>query len=118
MPTNELKPCPFCGAKAKTYDYEGERDIYDPDTLGYVDTEHFTGWCCCCEVCGAAVPEKRSEAESIEAWNTRAERTCRNVAVQGVLFECSECGAKTVGAVGNYTQEYCAACGRKVQDDD
>lgn len=33
---------------------------------------------------------------------------------QGVLFECSECGAKTVDAVGNYTQEYCAACGRKV----
>lgn len=42
------------------------------------------------------------------------ERTCRNVAEQGVLFECSECGAKTVDAVGNYTQEYCAACGAKV----
>lgn len=46
------------------------------------------------------------------------ERTCRNVAEQGILFECSECGAKTVDAVGNYTQEYCAACGRKVQDAD
>lgn len=46
------------------------------------------------------------------------ECACRNVAEQGVLFECSECGAKTVDAVGNYTQEYCAACGRKVQDAD
>lgn len=73
MTTNELMPCPFCGGRAKTYDYEGERDIYDPDTLGYVDTEHFTRWGCGCEVCGAMVPEKRSEAESIEAWNTRAE---------------------------------------------
>lgn len=65
-------------------------------------------WSCCFE----------TEAEAIEAWNTRAERTCRNVAVEGVLFECSECGAKTVDAVGNYTQEYCAACGRRVQDAD
>lgn len=74
MTTNELKPCPFCGGDAKTYDYEGKRDIYDPDTLGYVDAEYFTRWGCGCEVCGAMVHEKRSEAEAIEAWNTRAER--------------------------------------------
>lgn len=45
------------------------------------------------------------------------ERTCRNVSEQGILFECSECGAKTVDAVGNYTQEYCAACGARVIDE-
>lgn len=45
------------------------------------------------------------------------ERTCRNVSEQGTLFECSECGAKTVDAVGNYTQEYCAACGARVIDE-
>ena len=34
----ELLPCPFCGGKAYTYEYEAERNIYDQSTLGYVDT--------------------------------------------------------------------------------
>lgn len=101
MPTNELKTCPFCGGRAKHVYFQ------------FTDTHSV--WC---RNCGAESYEFDTEEEAIEAWNTRAERTCRNVAVQGVLFECSECGAKTVDAVGNYTQEYCAACGRKVQDAD
>lgn len=101
MTTNELKSCPFCGGRAK--------HVY----FRFTDTHSV--WC---RNCGAESYEFDTEEEAIEAWNTRAERTCRNVAVQGVLFECSECGAKTVDAVGNYTQEYCAACGRKVQDAD
>lgn len=101
MTNNELKPCPFCGGKAK--------HVY----FRFTETHSI-----CCGNCGAESYEFDTEAEAIEAWNTRAERTCRNVAVEGVLFECSECGAKTVDAVGNYTQEYCAACGRRVQDAD
>ena len=101
MTTNELRPCPFCGGRAK--------HVY------FSFTDAHSVWC---RNCGAESNEFDTEAEAIEAWNTRAERTCRNVADQVVLFECSECGAKTVDAVGNYTQEYCAACGRKVQDAD
>lgn len=93
----KLKPCPFCGGKAK--------NVY----FRYTDTHSI--WC---RTCGAESYEFDTEEEAIEAWNTREERTCRNVSEQGVLFECSECGAKTVDAVGNYTQEYCAACGAKV----
>lgn len=113
---DKLKPCPFCGGKAKTYDYEGKRDIYDPDTLGYVDTEYFTRWGCGCEVCGAMVPEKRSEEEAIEAWNTRTERTCKQVFIEcndGLMppftAHCSECGAGW-----GYTPDYCPGCGAKV----
>lgn len=45
-------------------------------------------------------------------------RTCKNVAVQEVMFECSECGAITLDAIGNYTQDYCPACGAKVVADE
>ena len=38
----ELLPCPFCGGEADTYEYEAEQNIYDPSTLGYVDTEYYT----------------------------------------------------------------------------
>ena len=38
----ELLPCPFCGGEADTYEYEAERNIYNPSTLGYVDTEYYT----------------------------------------------------------------------------
>lgn len=89
MENKELLPCPFCGGKAK--------HVY------FRFTETYS---VCCRNCGAESNEFDTEEAAIEAWNTRSECTCRNVAEQGVLFECSECGAKTVDAVGNYTQEY------------
>ena len=105
MPTNELKPCPFCGGEAEIIEVKDN----PPETIAIQ----------CKSGCGVSARHKWMEENVlIEAWNTRAESTCRNVAEQGVLFECSECGAKTVDAVGNYTQEYCAACGSKVQDAD
>jgi Lar family restriction alleviation protein len=67
----ELKPCPFCGGEATLYDYEESRDIYDKETLGYVDTEYFTKYGVDCEFCGCIVADRNSEAEAIEAWNTR-----------------------------------------------
>lgn len=113
---SELKPCPFCGGDAKTYDYECEEDIYDPDTLGFVDTEYFTRWGCGCETCGAMIPEKHTEAEAIEAWNTRAERTCRNLAVGkdfwDTKFLCSECCHEAYDYVD--IGEHCPRCQAKV----
>jgi Lar family restriction alleviation protein len=69
---NELRPCPFCGGEAEAYSYEAERDIFDSRSLGYVDTEYYDMWGCWCKACEAMIPEKRSEAEAIEAWNRRA----------------------------------------------
>lgn len=68
---NTLRSCPFCGGEATLYDYEESRDIYDKETLGYVDTEYFTKYGVDCEFCGCIVADRNSETEAIEAWNTR-----------------------------------------------
>lgn len=70
--TDKLKPCPFCGGEATVYDYEAEYDIYDPDTLGYVDTEHHTKYGVCCNTCKAMMPEFNSEEAAIISWNNRS----------------------------------------------
>lgn len=67
---NILLPCPFCGGQAELYDYEESQDIYDPDTLGYVDTEYYTMYGVGCTNCGCIIVEK-TEKKAIEAWNTR-----------------------------------------------
>ena len=66
-----LKNCPFCGGKAETYEYESSRDIYDSDTLGYVDTEYFTKYGVACTLCNCLMAEYKSEEKAIEAWNER-----------------------------------------------
>lgn len=98
---DELKPCPFCGSEglglkhAPRYWLEGN-GVY---------------WMACSD-CGATGSEGRTEALAIEAWNTRAERTCRYVEDPDTGFElCSECGAP---AIEDWTADYCRACGAKV----
>lgn len=88
----ELKPCPFCGGEATLYDYEESRDIYDKETLGYVDTEYFTKYGVDCEFCGCIVADRNSETEAIEAWNTRKP-------IDEVVEQLEECSV-------NYCKEY------------
>lgn len=124
---DELKPCPFCGGEAKP---SGER--FENTILSWVY----------CTRCGAAGGYLHSEAEAIEAWNTRAdtatlyedgfylhgrkfvpERTCR-MTDRG---ECSECGAYIVRAwtevhdfngdmkrIDLRSHNYCPNCGARV----
>lgn len=102
---NELKPCPFCGGEA----------------MKMTSTDGFTSIGCleCNPVFGVMV-QAMNEAEAIKAWNTRAERTCHRVDVNGYSFrfECSLCGY--VAIVQNCETRldelpnFCPNCGAKV----
>ena len=59
MKKQTLKPCPFCGGKAKLM------------KMGYPHWVYCTD--CGAKVHGRVVGEKEGEKASIEAWNRRAE---------------------------------------------
>ena len=91
--TDELKPCPFCGGKA------------------FPNIDLRKHWIECRECC-AESGCYRTEAEAIDAWNARAERTCRIVEYDEAPYPvCSECGAVQPD---DYTVYYCWNCGAKV----
>ena len=111
METNELKPCPFCGENAK--------HVYSRFT------ETHTRWC---RNCGAESYEFDTEKEAIEAWNTRAERTCTfSVYKTGDDHypTCSACGYETdwhecewyFDDTFEYKKNFCPNCGAKVVQD-
>lgn len=112
----ELKPCPFCGGtpllNPGPYDWDcGGRYYYsasiecacgltlevdNPGPKVYTDDDG--------EALGFA----------IDAWNTRVERTCRNVDeyADAGFFTCGACGFGRNGI--ELTPNYCPACGAKV----
>ena len=110
---NELLPCPFCGGEAKTWNTPhvgGLHDCVVLDAFG-VAVE--------CSKCGITTRGYFQESEAIEAWNTRAERTCNMRFLwddyeDGLCFDCSEC-RKPVFTHGG-APSYCSKCGRKVDE--
>ena len=108
-----LKPCPFCGGEV-TLLVDAKYGLY---------TFHHDGR----EKCPAAYSHHAgygTEAEAIEAWNTRAERTCgveSKIFIEGEYVPCPyyeyemECG-------GQFRWDeveppnYCPNCGAKVVD--
>lgn len=105
----ELKPCPFCG---------GGTHYYAPAPIDH----HIQ-----CEKCFAETGGFSSKEEAIEAWNTRAERTCHPVSKSGEEFSfedrsstltawCSECHEYLGEAcdVFSYHDRFCSGCGAKV----
>ena len=106
--SEELKPCPFCGGEARIIAKPYEPKVCvgcDDDTcLGFSGL----GWL------------YDSEKEATEAWNRRAERTCRmeyNEEWSGdelyptECYNCSECHHMTSDGMPNY----CPNCGARVE---
>ena len=119
---SDLKPCPFCGGEARIIAKPYEPKVCvgcDDDTcLGFSGL----GWL------------YDSEKEATDAWNRRAERTCR-IAVEKrrvsqtqtvVIKSCSECGHEFgVEKESSFPFEmtinkveptaYCPSCGARVE---
>lgn len=108
----ELKPCPFCGSDR----------LYHMPLSGFYD-ETPALFCNSCKaiVTWEQVSEKGFTGKTVrilgEAWNTRAERTCRmlpgrpyyDMGEEG--YTCSECGS---WAKLDWVAHYCPNCGAKV----
>ena len=101
-----MKPCPFCGGEAELH----------PSLAGFF-VGCFNDGCvinpCSGEFVYDGVWDKEQEQAAIDAWNTRAERTC--------VAESHDCGDGLTGLYcsecGNYIDEndnYCPNCGAKV----
>lgn len=98
----ELKPCPFCGGEA----IKGVACHVHEDYAFRVE----------CRECKIVTPFYATEAEAIEAWNRRAERTAkvrslekRSETVMGWEGICTSCGAYTI-----HEMNYCHNCGAKL----
>lgn len=112
--SEKLKPCPFCGGKARLEAIDFDDDY--PTNLSEVI------WWVMCTKCGAHTDEYSTptEAEAIAAWNTRAERTCKMEVFcmhdEGdFTFRCSECGK---GYVEYEPPNYCPFCGARVMSEE
>lgn len=123
----ELKPCPCCGPKA----------FITPSTTCYAQ-EGPQPWSAelRCDECGlnisrTAATEKEALYEAVDAWNTRAERTCEIARVETgepaeydcdeVLWHCESCHEEV--AIYAYNENgdtwadkpaFCPNCGAKV----
>jgi len=102
MMSEKLKQCPFCGREA----IMGIACHVHEDYAFRVE----------CRECKIVTPFYDTEAEAIEAWNRRAERTAKvqelprrsetSLDWEGI---CSNCGAYT-----NLDMNYCFECGAKL----
>lgn len=133
METN-LLPCPFCGGEAISFSEDAGWDLY-----GNNEYRAYAG--CHNEGCGIGfelyhtgddlfdediddTPDgitcKALELQAVEAWNTRAERTCR---VTGSSYDELLDEVYTDLSCGHWTRlserevSYCPKCGAKREDE-
>ena len=100
---NELKPCPFCG---------GEAELNESAS----GLPYFSIWCknenC---IAGAVQVRDFDKERLVNAWNTRAERTCRYICDgKKHAFACDKCGCLEPCSD---RVNYCCDCGAKVVDE-
>lgn len=91
---DNLKPCPFCG---------GEAETWDDGALWHV--------ICKSKDCAAMSSPCFTEADAVVAWNKRAERTCHSEYPD--RWECSECGFLDAYTTADFIN-YCPSCGARV----
>lgn len=142
---SELKICPFCGGEFRVtaYDEEFYRLVLGADYECNKDylIEHVDRPAAAKAKCPLEMATYSTEAEAIDAWNTRAERTCRNLAMPEDAgdspFHCSECGARSFYGDGTFhigesftlngslvladawhAWRYCPNCGAKVEGEE
>ena len=111
--SESLKPCPFCGGEAKIE--------IDEDGSAFITVEHED----CCYLDGVdttqwfyAYDGKNPAQVAAEAWNRRAERTCRPIHTRE-KWECGACGCEIMPGFmpvfkGVGVLRYCPHCGAKV----
>lgn len=96
----KLLPCWHCGGKAAPFGGAGNHAV-KCDTCGVTNEPLIAD-----ETTYLGYEGYDTEAKAIEAWNTRHERTCRNVANREYederSFTCSECGARDAFGEGVY----------------
>ena len=108
----ELKPCPFCGSKA--------RFVKVSDTMGSMK---LTAWKVQCSKCWCSPYPNNAHGDKhvvAQQWNTRAERTCENVHLSSG-FRCNECKTTwhtlmrdEAGDWQKTNPKFCPNCGAKV----
>lgn len=105
----ELKPCPFCGGEAKTME-QHRWWVFCPE--------------CMCDLGFEGMDESGcyghfdTEAEAVEAWNTRHVETCHNTDEDPMYFCCSKCGSTCsveYGDGGYGRPSFCPSCGKIVK---
>lgn len=102
-----LLPCPFCG---------GEAQVQHQSRKLYGDAVDWYGVYCNKQFCGY-VSGQSTEAEAIAAWNTRAERTCRETTIDKFFNGCDSCGYvwQFFYSIGKCERpNYCPNCGAKI----
>ena len=119
----ELLPCPFCGGEDIVRMVDGGVLPWVVEQRGDVQGPYYTTCTLYCDACGCELQGyaasnasvvglyERAIENTYNAWNTRAERTCKNISGKNWwAFECSECGEMIEQGV----PEYCPECGAKV----
>ena len=99
-----LRLCPFCGGEAKLETYGG------------------TSCAVVCQTCRCGTPTMSLDdgMQAVEAWNCRAERTCRidmpviDWETGETDYRCSACGFSADPQNWAEMYDYCPSCGAKV----
>ena len=119
--SEKLLPCPFCGGEAAFHEY----------TAAAIEAARRNGLVVPamaeCRRCGAMVSfddgRYPTRERLAEAWNRRAERTCRMVRARWDDGECvwgcrcTACGDRFTYETGT-TWRYCPTCGARVAEEE
>ena len=110
--SEELRECPHCGAT---------RGLYTLDEYGGLCADNDLITQIFCDNCKSVFENENANngKELIEAWNTRAERTCRNLGgEEGTNYELYDFACSYCGYCADITEpNYCPYCRAKVVEE-